>query len=220
MHKQFGNRFLFDAEGDGQGGAGTGDATGKTYTQAELDRMFGDRATRAGEAATKKLLEDLGLKDPAELKARLQAAKEAEDAQGTALDKATKAEAREKARADQAETDRKTALARADEKLLRAAVVTEATAQGVDDAELKTLWLLLKDDTVLRAKITPKPGDDDEFEGVKDVIGELVKAHPRWLKADQAAIETNATRRNAAEGSMTSEEAQRRKRAGGGYSSL
>lgn len=214
--------FLFEGEDDKGGDKKPDDASGKkSFTQEELDALMGDRARRAGEAANKKLLEDLGVKDPEELKTRLKAAKDAEAASQTDLQKAQTVAADEKKRADLADDERKKALAKADEKLLRAAVMATATAQGVDDAELKTLWLLLKDDASLRAKIKPKAGDEDEFDGVDEVVKGLLTDHPKWLKTETTNVNTNAGNRGTKGTGVAQDELIRRKRASdSGYGNL
>jgi hypothetical protein len=181
--------------GGGTNGNGTGANAGKTYTQEELNAMFGARAQQAKSAAETALLAELGVPDIAAAKTRLQAARDAEAAQQTDLQKAQKAAEDAKKRADDADAARTAALARADEKLLRAAVMSVATAQGVDDGELKTLWLLLKDDGGLRGKIKAKADSDDEFDGVDEVVKEMVKAHPKWLKTATEHSDINARNR-------------------------
>jgi hypothetical protein len=125
-------------------------------------------------------------------------------------------------RATDAEAAKTAALARADEKLLRAAVMTVASAQGVDDTELKTLWLLLKDDQGLRAKIKPKADDEDEFDGLEAVVKGLLKDHPKWLKTEGTQqLDINAGVRGAGGQKLSTEDLARRKRSTDpSYSSL
>lgn len=74
--------------GSGQdNGNGAGAGQGKTYTQAELDRMFSERASRAEEATTKRILEALGVEDLDNAKTALAKVKELEDAQKSELEK-------------------------------------------------------------------------------------------------------------------------------------
>lgn len=226
MHKLglqgFRNGWFFDAASDaaaaaatggGNNGNGTGANAGKAYTQDELNVMFGERAKQAKSAAETALLAELGVPDLAAAKLKLKTAADAEAANQTELQKAQKRADDEKARADLAEAARKTALARADEKLLRAAVNTVATTLNVDDSELKTLWLTLRDDEALRAKIKPKADSDDEFEGVEDAVKALLKDHPRWLKTQQTQHDINAANRGGSSAVATQEEIVRRKRA-------
>lgn len=123
------------------------------------------------------------------------------------------------AKAEKANADALASAARATDALLRAEVSAVALAQGVDEAELRTLWLLMRDDAGLRDRIKPKADTDGEFEGVKEVVAEMVKAHPRWLKAGPVAQPNiNAANRGTAGGDVNLEELMRRKRASGEYS--
>jgi hypothetical protein len=219
MHKLFSNGWLFEANADAGGNGGEVKKTLKEW-QADLDTQFAERGKQGASAKEKELLAALGVATLDEAQVKLKKATDAEAAQQTELQKAQGLADTEKKRADQAETDRKTALAKADEKLLRAAVNTVAVAQGVDDAELKTLWLLLKDDAGLRAKITPKAGDEDEFDGLEGVVKELLKDHPKWLKSAETRVDINAHNRGAAGATAAQDELIRRKRAGGEYSSI
>jgi hypothetical protein len=65
--------------------AGTEEA--KTYTQAELDKLFADRAKQASSSEQKRILTELGAKDLEEAKALLKKQKEAEEAQLSEMDK-------------------------------------------------------------------------------------------------------------------------------------
>lgn len=65
----------------------------REYTQAELDRMMSERATRAAQQATKKLLETLGVTSEADLptlKDTITKAREREQADMTAAERAQK----------------------------------------------------------------------------------------------------------------------------------
>jgi hypothetical protein len=220
MHKLLRNSWMFDADADGGGNAGE-KKTLKEW-QAELDGEFAARGKQGASAKEKEILKALGVTTLDEATAKLKKATDAEAAQQTELQKAQAAVNTEKTRADQAEAERKAALARADEKLLRAAVMTVAAAAGVDDTELKTLWLLLKDDAGLRAKITPKPGDEDEFDGLEAVVKGLLKDHPKWLKSEgNQQIDINAGVRGAGGQKLSTEELAKRKRSSDSvYSSL
>jgi len=64
---------------DGATGAGTGDGWTPPTSQAELDKLFADRAKRAAEAETRKLLEATGAKSSEELIAAYKAQQEADE---------------------------------------------------------------------------------------------------------------------------------------------
>jgi hypothetical protein len=186
------SRFLFDPEP--QGGTGTttpapttptGGAAqngdDKKFTQADVDRIVGERAARAGEAATAKLLESLGVKTPDEIKAALEKIQTLEDAQKSELEKAQGEAAKYKAQAEKAKSDADAALEKANEKLLQSAVLLEAQKQNADDAEFLSVWRELKETPTLREKL--KQNDAGDFEGVADAVKEILKLHPKWLKA-------------------------------------
>lgn len=206
MHKLL-KGWYRDAAADGGAGSGNGNGAAnsgdekKTLKewQAALDTQFAERGKQGASTREKEILTALGVDTLEAAQAKLKAAKDAETAQQTELQKAQTAATESKALAEKAETDRKAGLARADEKLLRAAVIASATTVGVDEAELKTLWLLLKDDAGLRAKITPKAGDEDEFNGVDEVVKGIVKDHPKWLKtAGEKSPDINSSNRGGA----------------------
>ena len=84
--------FLFDADGGGAGGGAGGDKPEtKSYTQAELDAMFADRANRASSSAVADLLKKAGIDTVENLVATVTKAKEAETAQLSELEKANNA---------------------------------------------------------------------------------------------------------------------------------
>lgn len=153
----------------------------KKFSQADVDRIVGERAQRAGEAATTKLLESLGVKSPEEIKAALEKIQTLEDAQKTELQKAQDEAAKYKAQAEKAKSDADAALAQANEKLLQSAVLLEAQKQNTDDAETVSVWRELRETPTLKEKI--KQTDAGEFEGVADAVKEILKLHPKWLKA-------------------------------------
>jgi len=160
----------------GDGGNNAGDNTAeqkRTFTQAELDALFVDRAKRASEQATKDILAKAGVKTVDELVTELSEGKKLKDSQLTELQKA---QVDLKAANDKlvtAETEKKTALEQANERLMKAATLAEAVAQGFRPEAVNDVWLIVD-----RSKIKEKDGD---FEGVKEAVAELVKSKPFWL---------------------------------------
>lgn len=71
----------------------------RTFTQADVDAIVGERAKRAAEAAVSKVLADIGYEKLDDLKKDTAAAKAAKEAEMTALDKANAAIEAEKKRA-------------------------------------------------------------------------------------------------------------------------
>lgn len=152
----------------GQGGAG-GDE--KKFTQADVDRILNERLPRAEEAANKKLFEQYGVKDAAELKAKIDKAAELEQAQMTELQKAQKAA---KDAQDLLEAEKKKATdaeAKAQETAMRSEVLL-AAATFNDPADA---WQYVD-----RSKITVEA--DGKFKGVKEAVEAVAKAKPYLLK--------------------------------------
>lgn len=220
----FKNHVWFDApvEGGGGnpngGGSSAGDTTPK-FTQADVDRLLGERAKRADEVVTKTLLEGLGLKSLDDLKAVVKKAGDLEAAQLTELDKAKKAA--EKAEADRLklETETKAQIERANERLMRAAVMAEAMKPdyGFRADALNDVWLFVD-----RAGIKPK-AEGDDFEGIATALKKVAETKPYLVGTAQPArsIDNDAQhgRGGAPAGqTLTREELIDRKRAG--YQSL
>lgn len=179
-----------DDKGGGSGGGtpppapppnANGAGEERTFSQDELDAIVGERAKRASEGAVKKLLESLGVGSTDDLKAALDTLKKIEDASKTELDKAKADADKAKADAAKAKADADLAMATANERLLKSAVVLEAQRQNVDDSEIASVWLALKESPALREKI--KQAENGEYENVADAVKEIVKQHPKWLKA-------------------------------------
>jgi hypothetical protein len=187
------------AAGGGNNGNGTGANAGKTYTQDELDKMFGARAEQAKRTAESALLTELGVPDLAAAKAKLKAAADAEAASLSDLEKARKEAADAKALVDSAKAEATKARAEAEESLLQAALTTRAVALGLDEGEIPTAWLTLRNDSALRAKITPKAGAaPGTFDGVDDVIKQMLKDHPKWAKTPTNKFNINGADRGGA----------------------
>lgn len=156
----------------------------RKYTQEELNRIDAETKRKTREATQRELLEALGVKSTDELKASLDSLKKIQDAAKTDLEKAQGEAADWKAKAEKAQTDAELALATANERLLKSAVLLEAGKQNVDDAELASVWLVLQADKGMREKV--KQNDAGDFEGVAEAVKEIVKAHPKWLKGTTA----------------------------------
>jgi hypothetical protein len=215
-------RMWFDADGGNGNGDGKKPEDQKPpeakFTQADVDRMLGERAKRADELVTKSLLEGLGLKSLDDLKAVVKKAGDLESAQLSELDKAKKA-------ADKAEADRlameassKAVLAQANERLMKAAVLSEATKAdyAFRPEALGDVWLFVD-----RAGIKPKDGSD-EFEGIAEALKAVAKAKP-YLVAETTGDGRGTPRAHSNRsggGQLSVEELAQRKRSEGSYSSL
>lgn len=176
------NRIWFDANGDGGNGNGDGKPPVdgkppevKTFTQADVDRIVGERAKRAEESAIGALLKTLGFEKADDLKATIDEARKRSDAEKSELQKAqehitqlTKA----KEEADRAQAE---AIEKAQTTLMRAAVLAEASKAEyrIKPEALADVWTFID-----RAVIKPKDGADGEFTGIGEALKALAKSKP------------------------------------------
>lgn len=151
--------------GAGQGGAGSADAGSQEpkkleFTQEEFDRIIADRVSRA----KPKDYDDL-------VKLR--------DAQAAAAEKEKtdlqKAQDAQKA----AETAAQAATARANQMLVRAAIITEAAAQNAADAEVVVALLAGGDSITVE--------DDGSIKGAKQAVKKLLEEKPFLVKGKSPA---------------------------------
>jgi hypothetical protein len=189
---------LRDGE-DGGAGAGGGTGTGnpekdnanggadkRTFTQTELDALFAERARQAKQSGIAELLKELGVENPDQVKAALKAAEDAKKAQMTELEKAQAEAAEARKKAEEAEAARQGIEAKAAEKLLRAAIIAEASKAGFNDPN--DAWLYI-DRSAIKAK------DDDSYEGLDKAIEAVVKAKPYLVKQQQQGSNQGTPRR-------------------------
>ena len=128
--------FLFDADAGGNSGGGAGRNSGgsnggtgegdkpkqeekKSYTQAELDAMFADRAKQGASSAVASLLKKLGYEKPEDLEAVVSEGKKSLDEKKTEADKAAEALAKLAKERDEAKTTADAAIAKATERVMR-----------------------------------------------------------------------------------------------------
>lgn len=160
-------------------GAGTGgdNEDKKSYTQAQLDHMFADRAKQATQSAIGGLLQKLGLAKEEELETLVKTAKDAEAARLSDLEKAQKELNDHKVRADKAEADAQQAITLANTRLMESAVLVEASNPEYkfrQDA-LKDVWAFVD-----RSKL--KVEDDGSISGVDEAVKAVVKAKPYMVQ--------------------------------------
>jgi hypothetical protein len=194
-----------DEGGAGGNGNGSGGdkATFSDVQQKEVDRIVAERLKRAAGSETTALLKKLGVEKVEDLETSLGEYKTLKASQLSDLEKAQQAAKDAQAKVDAAEKAKADALAVAQQKLMRAAVTAEAVRQNFDESEISSVWLTLQQDKKLYESIKPKAESDDEFEGVDKAVGEIAKAHPKWLKTAAVSVDVNARNRN---GSATSKE--------------
>lgn len=172
--KQLG-RTMWAPEGQGESGGsstppagGSGGEGERTFTQAQLDAIVGERATRAKGAAISELLGELGLEKADDLKALVKAAKAKQASEQTEAQ-------RLQAQLAEAQKREATTTARLRELALINAVQAAAQKVGIVDAEVAL--------ALIQGAI--QFDGDGNPQGVEAALTELVKAKP-FLKAQSA----------------------------------
>lgn len=163
--------------GDGGGnstdkGGDNGNA-GKTFTQQELDAIVGERATRAGDAAVKKLLESLGVENAEALKTFVTESKKLQEERLTEAEKQKKAVADAEKKVAEAGAKAQTALETANTRLMKAAVLAEASKADykISPSALQDVWLFVEKEQKATLKLT----EDGEVEGVAEALKAVLK---------------------------------------------
>jgi hypothetical protein len=189
-------RFIQFPFFDGDGGSGGGgepapapdaDAEAKKK-QEELNKQFAERATRATETERKRLLEELGVKDPEEAKALLKIAREADDKTKTETEKLQKQAQDALDAKTKAETKAEESAKSATKKLMDAEIKINAAAPVFDKDGKKVVRPAFRKEAlsdvlllINREGIVEK---DDTFEGVEKALSELAKNKP-WLLVEE-----------------------------------
>jgi len=135
-----------------------GDPPPKTFTQEEVNAIISKRVGGAKETAQADLMKELGITDPAQAKAMIAAAKAAEEANATELDKAKKLAAENETKAASATT----AL---EEMRLTNAIVEALNGEGLSVSAAKKV----------RAMVAVEKNDE---EAIKAAIADLKKDMP------------------------------------------
>lgn len=161
--------------------AQTGD-TGQpeaTFTQADVDRMMGERARRASEAATKKLLEDLGIADVDTLRKELEAKRKRDEAELSELERRDKRIAELEAQAVREKEAREAAERTALDTRRDSAIITALV--GAEKPQ-SVLTLLRTEHTDLVSKVLKDDGTVDDSAVVK-VVEAAKKDYAGMFKA-------------------------------------
>lgn len=160
------------------GGSPAGDA--KTYTQAQLDAMFGERAKSAAAAARADMLKALGFEKEDDAKAALANFKTLQDAQKSEQQKlADRNVALEKERDDwkSKHTDE---VKRVNDALMKSAAEAEALKLGIPIERLPATWTLIKADKLALMSV-----DGEKVKGADEAVKAVLKEND-FLKAGQA----------------------------------
>lgn len=191
--KKFQRGWYFDKDaGAGDGAApgndpaknGEGDADAgekKSYTQKELDALFGERTRNTANKAIGDLLSTLGMKDADELKIALVEGKKLKEAQLSDLEKAQTRITELESEKVQLKTVAEQTQAGLQKLRLRAEFVKQASELG-----LKFPNSQAENDAFERLDTTKVKIADEKIEGVSDALKQLQKDRP-YLFGTQAA---------------------------------
>jgi hypothetical protein len=174
--------FCFAPDAGGSGG-GDGDKTEEkqeektvTMTQAQLDVLFAERATRASATTLADLLKKAGVENVDALLAGYAEAKKLKEAQMTDKEKSDALLKTAQDEAAQAKKDLNKALAQMSENLKKAEVMAQAAAQGFRPESVDDVWLVVD-----KTKVTEKDG---VVSGAKEAVAEVAKQKPFWLNTE------------------------------------
>jgi DNA-directed RNA polymerase beta subunit len=195
--------FAPDDPGNGQQTADDKDKTNANGsgnagpTQEELNRQFAERAKRAEEAERKRLLEALGVQSEDDLKAIVQAKKEADEKAKTEQQKLADEAAKAKAEAAKLKADSDAQLAAMQKRLLDSEIKLLASKPVVNEKDGKVLRAAFRPEAlealllvVDRGVITDKEG---KYEGIDKALETAAKAHA-YMLADTSS-QTTTTRK-------------------------
>lgn len=180
--------MFFDADNGGAGGGGGagGDGDGntgeekKSFTQAELDKIFSDRLKNVKSNTTTEILQALGVDSLDAVRELVKKQKEADEANKTELQKAQEEAAKAKDEAQKLKQAQEAVMAQAQERLMQAEAMKlaiaykDASGIGFRPEAINDVWLVLD-----RSQV--KTGDNGTFEGLKEAIEAVAKARPHWL---------------------------------------
>ncbi len=143
----------------------------RTFTQADVDKLTGDARKGGREAALKSLLGEVGLEDADKLKAFVADARKTQEAQMTEAEKQKAEMEKLRQETETAKTERTRAVATANERLMQAAVLTEAAKaeHKVNPAALADVWLFVD-------RATLEVGEDGVVKGAQEAVQAVIKA--------------------------------------------
>jgi DNA repair exonuclease SbcCD ATPase subunit len=145
------------------------------FSQEQLDAIVKDRLERARTKTTSDLLSQLGIEDIDEAKKAIEDATKAKEAQMSELEKAQAQITDALNQAAQAKADMKSIQAKADEALLKAAIISKA--QNFNDP--MDAWQFID-----KSKI--EIGEDGSYSGINKALEALTESKPYLIK-----LETN-----------------------------
>lgn len=180
-------RVFFDADSSG-GGGGTNEnppgnnddkPKGKTFTQEELDALFAQRAAQAKTSALTDLFKELGVENADSLKAVIKAAKDADDAQKTELQKAQDKSANAEKAVNEQKTTYEAQIADL-EKLLTDTEIKVAASKAIKDKDGNVTRAAFRadalEDVVVLINRKGIKRENGAVSGIEDALAELAKA--------------------------------------------
>ena len=172
LHPWLYHRAEDDGGGDGPGeddidddGTDDDDSTGsgKTFTEADMNRIRLRETRKAEQTARKKLLEELGVTDPTAAKKALAKIKADEEKNKDAIQKAAEAKAEAERAADEA--NREAQQARLERKVDRALVKASVDPKRIDRIA-----------KLVHGELGDEPDDDELAEAIETIKGEFPEA--------------------------------------------
>lgn len=158
-------------ESNGDGSGGNDDK--RTFTQAEVDALIGERAKRAKESGTRAVLEALGIEDVEAAKAALAEAEKLKKEQMSELEKAQADAQKLQDELAKTKAEKEAAEAKARETAMRAAVMQEAAKANFYDGN--DAWLFVDRETLELA-------EDGTVNGAEKAVAAVAKAKPHLVK--------------------------------------
>lgn len=153
--------------------------------QAALNQQFAERAKRAEEATRKALWEAIGVKTQEEWDAFVNAKKEAEDANKTALEKAQSEAAKAKEEADKLKSESQTALEKAHKRIVDGEIKLIAAREAKKDEKVTRPEALPEALDIILLVINREEikDEDGKVTGIEKALDDLYKEKPILFKA-------------------------------------
>jgi DNA-binding transcriptional MerR regulator len=162
----------------------------RLFTQADIDRIVADRAKRAAASERSKLLEDLGVDDPAKVKAMLDDYRKKQEAEMTEAEKALAEAARYKAEAEAARAELAAANARQAAQQRRRVIESALSKGGANDVDNLSILVNAK----LEDKISAVFGEDNapDDKALTAFVKDVQAAFPAFFGTAGAGSPSNA----------------------------
>jgi len=169
-------------------GTNSGGSTGTTFTQADVDRIVGERAKRAKEAGISELLKELGFEKPDDLKTLVTTYRAADEAEKSELEKAqVKITALEKKAQEAEQRAAQSAQERLEERRNAAILAALKDAEHPGDV---LLWLAANKAEAVKATLKDDGTLDEK--AISTLVTEAKKERPSYFKSGSPGSPSNA----------------------------